>query len=68
VKIPIVRIGARVERHAKAGIDEDADEQHPAIGAGSLDVPLRMVRGAHPRLRLPHGMAALMVFKGHGRF
>ncbi len=64
VQIPIVGIGARVERRTEPGIDEDANEQHPAIDAGALDVALRMIGRSDPRSRFAHDMAALL--KAHG--
>lgn len=68
VQIPIIGIWARIERSTEPGIDEDANEQHPAIDAGALDVALRVIWGPDPGARFPHDNAArvlLKVRRGH---
>ena len=52
VQIPIVGIRPRIERLAESGVDENADQEHPAIDADALDVSLLVIWRANPRARL----------------
>ena len=68
VQIPIICIRPRIERRAETGIDKDADQEHPAIDAGTLDIRLRVVGRANPGSRLTDDPVTLISFKGHSKY
>ncbi len=52
MKMPIRRIGARIERVEESEVDKDSNEDHAAIGADALQIRLIMIRRPAPRPRL----------------
>jgi hypothetical protein len=62
MKMPVRRVGTRIERFTKARIDEDADDQHATIDACSSHIRCVMVRRANPSMCFGDDRGAFLVF------